>query len=519
MDDNSTKKNDLLYSIDTINKLYDNLSYLDVYGSSVLLFVVITVIVFFIFLYCNVMQSAEIIKNDWTNQRCNPKVIPFAGFINKPEDKSIFEFTEENFNYCIQGILVNITGFSVQPFNYLLQFITSIFNSLQTAINAIRLFMANIRAQITIIAQNVLNRILNVLIPLQQIFISLKDTISKVQGILVAGLYTSLGTYYALKSFLGAIVQFIIIILLILVGIIIGLWILPFTWPVAASTSLVFLGVSIPLAIIVLFMTEVLHVQTAGIPGLPSPKRSSSCFDSETYIQMNNGDYKKIKDIEVGELLYKNNKVTAKIIADRQNQKMFSLNNVVVSESHVVKHNGEWIFVKNHPESIELTNYTSPYLYCLNTSNKEIHINNTIFTDWDEIFDDSLRTILQIDKIKHVSNIHKYLDKGFHENTKLYINNNNNNTLQNIKDVKIGDKIGMEGNDIVYGIVEIDTTEMINDKYLYLDNYTLNNHLVENHLDDLRPNKIYHLLTHSKKFTIGTHVYDDYNYLINVNLI
>ena len=518
MDNNSNKK--LLHSIDTINKLYDKLSYLDIYGTSVLIFILVTIFVFFVYLYCSVMQSAEIIKKDWTNQRCNPKVIPFAGFINKPDDKSVFEFTEENFNYCIQGILVNITGFSVQPFNYLLQFITSVFESLQAAINAIRLFMANIRIQIADIAKNVLTRIVDILIPLQQIFIALKDSISKVQGILVAGLYTSLGTYYALKSLLGAIVQFIIIILLILVGIIIGLWILPFTWPVAATTSLVFLGVSIPLAIIVLFMTEVLHIQTDGIPGLPSAQ-SGSCFDADTCIQMDNGDYKKIKDIEAGEVLYKNNKVTAKITAHRQNQKMFSLHNVIVSESHVVKYKKNWIYVKNHPESIELTNYENEYLYCLNTSNKEIYINNTVFTDWDEIYDEKLDTILQVyvkkedgekTTIKNATNIHKYLDKGFHKNTTLFVNN----TLKCIKEVNIGDIIGKEGTDIVYGIVEIDASDILG--YKYLDN-RLDNHLVTNDLDDSPPNKIYHLLTYSNKFTIGTRVYLDYNSLIDVNLI
>ena len=201
---------------------------------------------------------------------------------------------------------------------------------------------------------------------------------------------------------------------------------------------------------------------------------------------------------------------------------MFSLHNVVVSESHVVKYKKNWIFVKQHPESIELTNYENTYLYCLNTSNKEIYINNTVFTDWDEIYDEKLDTILQVyvkkedgekTTIKNTTNIHKYLDKGFHKNTMLFVNN----TLKCIKEVNIGDIIGKEGTDIVYGIVEIDASDILG--YKYLDN-RFNNHLVTNEfdLDDLQPNKIYHLLTYSKKFMVENEIFYDYNSFIDLKL-
>ena len=75
--------------------------------------------------------------------------------------------------------------------------------------------MDKIRQDIRHIAEETLSRILNMLIPLQVIFITLKDMLGKVQGILTAALYTSLGTYYTLKALLGAIAQMIIIILLL----------------------------------------------------------------------------------------------------------------------------------------------------------------------------------------------------------------------------------------------------------------------------------------------------------------
>ena len=73
--------------------------------------------------YYYVYNHIEPIKADWVNQRCNPKVMPFAGLINKPDNKTITEFTGENFNYCTQTILTNLTGIAVQPFQYLTNYL------------------------------------------------------------------------------------------------------------------------------------------------------------------------------------------------------------------------------------------------------------------------------------------------------------------------------------------------------------------------------------------------------------
>ena len=52
--------------------------------------------------------------------------MPFAGLINKPEHKSVSEFTSENFTYCSQNILKEITSFIVAPINALLSSLTAL---------------------------------------------------------------------------------------------------------------------------------------------------------------------------------------------------------------------------------------------------------------------------------------------------------------------------------------------------------------------------------------------------------
>ena len=55
---------------------------------------------------------------------------------------------------------------------------------------------------------------MNVMVTLMQIIINFKDFVSKTQGTMTAGLFTFLGSYYTLKSLMGAIAQFIVTILI-----------------------------------------------------------------------------------------------------------------------------------------------------------------------------------------------------------------------------------------------------------------------------------------------------------------
>jgi hypothetical protein len=160
------------------------------------------------------MINAQPIIDDWPNQRCKPNIIPFAGLITRPEGVSVTDYTAENFTYCTQNILSSITGFAVQP-------LTLITNSLQGAVNTIkndiqstRVMFDKVRSSMQSVSEEIMGRLMNIMMPLMQIIISFKDLVSKIQGTMAAGLFTLLGGYYTLKALMGAIAQFLIVILI-----------------------------------------------------------------------------------------------------------------------------------------------------------------------------------------------------------------------------------------------------------------------------------------------------------------
>ena len=436
------------HGIENIKKMYEKVGYFDQYGGSVILFILVSIVLFLLISYCYIMINAQPIIDDWANQRCKPNVIPFAGLLTHPEGVSATDYTKQNFTYCTQNILSSISGFAVQPLTFATNMLSNIANQITSDLQSVRAMFDKVRNMITSITQEIMGRLMNIMIPLQQIIIGFKDLIGKIQGTMTAGLFTMLGSYYALKSLLGAIAQFIVTILITLAIMIVAFWLVPFTWGAAISSTVIFVAISIPMAFILAFMVDVLKVQT----NLKIPK--VKCFDKDTLIEMNNGEKKKIINIKVGDTLANNNKVTATFKVKREGSEMRKFGDIIVSDSHLIKYKGEWIRSFKHPEANKMLEYNEPYLYCLNTRNKNIIINGYEFSDWDEIDNvDKINKVYDNKKIdiNELKDIHRKLDGGFIGTTNIKLQDGSS---KEIKDIVVGDIL--EGNNPVYGIVKID---------------------------------------------------------------
>jgi hypothetical protein len=183
-------------NLQNIKKMYDKLTYMDQYGGSVILLVIFTTILFIFASYCAIMINSRPIIDDWPNQRCKPQIMPVAGFITHPDGMTAIEYTYQNFNYCLQNILASGTGTAVAPLTFVTSALQSIAVQVQKDIQNIRGMFDKIRNSLRDVTQEIMGRIMNITIPLQQIIIGFKDLIAKVQGTMSAGLFTVLGSYY-----------------------------------------------------------------------------------------------------------------------------------------------------------------------------------------------------------------------------------------------------------------------------------------------------------------------------------
>lgn len=494
-------------TIKDLSKLYKKSSYLDMYGGSVFMTILALFIFFIVMSYFSVMKRAKPIKKDWANQRCNPSVIPFAGLINKPPNQSAFSYTGDNFNHCLNNILASITSDFIQPIDYVVNTFTSTIKGFINDIQSVRKRFSSMIGNFAAIDTEIMGRILNFLMPIQKMIIKLKDMIGKVNGVLVANLYTIITGYLGIKAFIGAFVKIMIEGLFILIGIIVPLLLFFFTAPIAIPFLIIF-GVIAGFTIAVIIgLEDILHMSTSSVPSKPH------CFDPFTIVQMNDGNIKMMQNIRPGDILMNNNKVTG-VFKVKRCEDMYCYNNVIVSGSHNVFQHGQWIQVKDLITAHKLEEYSENIIYCLNTEKHIIELNDTIFADWDDIDDFEIYDINRNLSNQNIDNeqnpihndsrskihIRQTLKTSYPRNTIVTtINDNGKSCFEYIQDIQVCTRLNK--NNEVIGVVqmlrEIDNEFQINGGEIKTQK------LFE---------KEYHILTTTGKFKLGNNEeVEDYN--------
>ncbi len=524
-------------------KLYKGLTYADEYGTSIVITIIFVITLFLVYAYFKTNMNSQPIKDNWAKNRCRPDVLPFAGMLNAPEGESQLNYTQKNFNYCLQELVKPIAKQAVNPLDYLMAGIMKVFTIIDSIIVFIRKMMSKVRDSLMAIIRDIWQRILKFIIPLQEIMIRQMDMFNKVIAILKVNLETMIGGYITLKSAMGVMVTnaawgLIIgaIILVILYGMFIAAilffpWTLGFVLFAIAIITAVYITVMVLIVIIINFMDNVMEIrpnlEVAPPPSKPPPP---SCFDQDTMIIMKNGDKKAIKNIQVGEELEDGGKVTATFKLNSQNQEMYVVKDVIVSGAHSIIHNGKLVKVKDYSEAKQLTeNYTNLYLYNLNTTTKQIPIRGELFCDWDEITSEiegklwnelgnaSSINVLRKDlrrysssKSKDKSFIHKYYDGGFSKNSLVTMIKDRTKAISSLK---IGDRI--ENGGVIYGIVKIDKSGMS------ITSDSLNSSLSSESLEKTDDMVLFHLLIRGDKseFKVNGTIVQDYNNYIDSVII
>ena len=520
---------------ENINKLYNKSGFLDKYGMELYTTIFLLLIFFIVYAYFDVKNRIEPIKQNWANEKCKPSVMPFAGLINAPPGTSKMEFTTNNFAGCLNTILETIVSYSLQPIYSILAIIPKMVTKLLDSLNSVRSTFYNTKNNVGGITQTIYSRGMNVTVPLIQFIANIKDTISKTHGTLTASIFTLFGGYLTLKSLIDSIVQMLRNFLVMLIALIVILWIIPVTWPIAGIMTASAVAVAIPLLAISISMNSIFNLSVTGIPKIPR------CFDENNTIQLFDGTFKTISKLEIGDKLYNGSIVTNFMECSTEDHDFYKLNDVIVTGSHkVFDLEKGWIYVKEHPESILINDYEKPLMYCISTDNKILEINGLIFTDWDELDDECLSEIKKNtmfifklnDEFKTFKPkyIHKYLDGGFVEGTKIQLKNG---TKKNIEDISVNDVLKM--NEKVLAIVKINAQDILLYEYdisdeiikggpnlLFIDNnlgmidtMELNARNINikkiNNSEKKKYKLLYHLITDKRTFMVNGIKCSDYN--------
>jgi hypothetical protein len=174
-----------------------------------------------------------------------------------------------------------------------------------------------------------------------------------------------------------------------------------------------------------------------------------------------------------------------------KDQSIYHLNNDLVTSLHRVSYGldePKWIYVKDHPNSIERNLYRPEVVYCLNTTNKNIITGLNEYLDWDDICVKNKEDNVYVEK--YLNNMDDVIETryGFEWNTSVITVNE---TLEDICKIKIGDilYLGYE----VIGIVLIGKED-----YTYITDKSIWDENVENYKNVYN----FHLITTDGLFYI-----------------
>jgi hypothetical protein len=153
-------------------------------------------LVFIVLLSANILNSGvQNLQDNWALYRCNPIMMPFAGYI-APDGTS----TQDNFSFCIQSIISNFAPTITQPFSYLQTMTADMMDSINTSTASSLGQTSWLKDGVSGIIANVYSIFLNVIVEFNIIVIKLIDTQGKISGIIATVLYIMTAVQYTFES-------------------------------------------------------------------------------------------------------------------------------------------------------------------------------------------------------------------------------------------------------------------------------------------------------------------------------
>ena len=331
------------------------------------------------------------------------------GELPKEDEQSVYVKCLRNPKGCATAMIMKIKEIFMKPIIDIFNLIFSLLHRIVWDIQHIRQFMANLRLQLETIYKDIYIKLLNVYKRIIKIFKVIVTTVNKLMKLL-SNIFEVLNyAFHVLAS----------------------IW----NGPIGSVTR----------ALSWLF-----------------------CFGEGTNIELENGNIIKIEDLKLGMKL-KNGGYIISLMKFRGNDvEMYEYDGIKVSGEHPVLEESEWKRIEDSKYAIK-TSYNKKYIYCLETSDHYIKINNTIYGDYIEIPDEVVNNNIQDIVIEYMNNrtYKKYnaysktksYNWCFYENTLIDLNNNK---YKPISKLKIGDKIKTG---IVTGLVKTNANNIELYKY------------------------------------------------------
>ena len=239
----ATKDADL---VGKINEYFDNASYSELHINDIWFTIIIFLVVIFIALYFFITSTIKSYKTSWSQNKCNPLLMPFASIINSEESRNDeLNYIINNFNECLNTLNAELADEAKIPINKLTTSIEGIFGSIFQSFIKIQEFIAYLFELLLELVTMIMSKLNTILINVKYFFINVNDLFGRVLSMFTV-------VYYTLILLLRA---FRLIIAVFVLG-----WLVTVVIPASMTT----LGIIIVVAILVIAIVLVNPIPVVG---------------------------------------------------------------------------------------------------------------------------------------------------------------------------------------------------------------------------------------------------------------
>lgn len=192
-----------------INSLYGGNTYLEKNGMSIIVAGAILVVVFSVITYAEVGNHLHAIRQDWPSNRCSPRYMPLAGFINAPAGESKWAYTAQNFSFCVNSLLGDLTSFATNPVKMATALMQQTLATMNTIMGKLGEFISTIRTDVINFAKDVVARVMNLLVPIISMWHKLEDILKRSTGVMGFVFYFIDIVFFTVISWVNLVVKVI----------------------------------------------------------------------------------------------------------------------------------------------------------------------------------------------------------------------------------------------------------------------------------------------------------------------
>lgn len=217
----------------SINNIFDEMSYSELYNFDIWITFIAIVVVLFIAIYYFILNTIKSQKSRWNENKCNPLFMPFASVINSDDPDMSNNYTQNVFADCLNNLNQDINLDVQEPISGMFNIFGSLFafaGSIVSQIVGFILYLFNLLFELF---SKIIQRVKLVLQANSNIMVAIMEFLNTILGIMTTIYYTLVLivdsikysiTVLALSFNIGAVLpSFVALILSIIATIISGI--------------------------------------------------------------------------------------------------------------------------------------------------------------------------------------------------------------------------------------------------------------------------------------------------------